>query len=213
MSWHFRRSMSPVRADATHAPVLEWDRIMVFGDLGGAVNECFISSHGTDLLPAGAPGTFGVPAGKEIQFYCGHGYSYVPDDITAQFRRMARSGVHGALNFQVGQNRNALRYSPLGGGGGGGAICNNYYLTKSQGRHGADIETADAAAGIAENYPSLQRACRQYGRVVVTIRNRRTSSGITLQDVINILRQKPETAGLNIFHCAFCRGGQSANYF
>jgi hypothetical protein len=35
--------------DAMHAPVLELDRIMVFGNLAGKTN-CVISSHGTDDL-------------------------------------------------------------------------------------------------------------------------------------------------------------------
>jgi hypothetical protein len=72
--------------DATHAPVLEFDRIMVFGNLAGKT-DCVISSHGTEDLTQQpkANGNFDVPAGMRVHFYCYNGFTYVPDDITTQF--------------------------------------------------------------------------------------------------------------------------------
>ncbi len=195
--------------DPTHAPVLEFDRIMVFGNLAGKT-DCVISSHGTDDLTqqSKANGNFDVPAGLRVHFYCYNGFTYVPDDITTQFKKV---GARGALATQYlpadqrGANAGKLVYDAH-------EPCPNYWLSKSQGRHVADAESASALKGTSETYEKLQQSCKTTGRVVVTVRNRWNSKGVTLQDLITLLQGNAKTRGLTTIHCAFCRGGGSANY-
>jgi len=195
--------------DAMHAPVLELDRIMVFGNLAGKT-DCVISSHGTEDLTQQpkANANFPLPAGIRVHFYCYNGFTYVPDDITTQFKKV---GARGNLATQYlpankrGADAGKLVYD-------GGEGCPNYWLSKSQGRHVADAESASALKGTSETYDKLQKSCKTTGRVVVTVRNRWNSKGVTLQDMIKLLQGNAKTRGLTTIHCAFCRGGQSADY-
>jgi len=163
--------------------------------------KCIISAHGGQSV---INSKFSVPSNTKFIFYSPHNYTLTDPSL--------EKILQGACTPQ----------DPVTGG-----KCQDYNLSKYQGRHGKDaesyaqiaklgdatveLETLLAAEGdgatpqqTAALRAKIQRIQTQEHMDIITIRNRHMRSDPSFSQLVSWL--KDEGFGYEEYHCSFCRG-------
>lgn len=169
--------------------------------------DCIISAHGGYISDTKA---FRVPDGIELRFFSVHSSSVLDPRIQTFQKNQALAEPVEVFK--------------------GGQLCNNYLLTKYQGRHNEMDETyKEVADGVAKQdmlrsgtagkmfaaarttggdndklKNALNTLSRNHGGSVLTVRNRiDVVFGIPLEAALKAAMK--EMGSLRVFHCLFCR--------
>ncbi len=179
------------------------ERLYVFSTNSGhqSSNDCVIEAHGEQRV---FNNTFTVPLTKTVSFYVPHGAPQAYRTATARYaaspdRNYRYSDALLSIATGVAQISPPL-YD-------GGDACPDYSLSKLQASTGGC--TSGAFTNWLEdrskvNYHDIERMLEENPRAydIVTIRNRRFTFDITLENVLAQLHRAGY--GYTHIHCSFC---------